>query len=34
MACTEINFCVDSGGNLYDGQYTTDTNTYNGFTLL
>jgi hypothetical protein len=32
MACTEINFCVDSGGNLYDGQYTTDTNTYNGFT--
>lgn len=32
MACGEINFCIDSGGNLYDGQYTTDSSTYNGFT--
>jgi hypothetical protein len=32
MACSEKEFCVDSGGNLYDGQYTTDTSTYNGFT--
>jgi len=32
MACIENNFCINSGGNLFDGQYTTDSNTYNGFT--
>ena len=32
MACTEKEFCIDSGGNLYDGQYTTYNNTYNVFT--
>jgi hypothetical protein len=30
MACTENDFCIDSGGNIYDGQYTY-SGTHNGF---
>lgn len=33
MASVKTNLCIDSGGNLYDGQYTTDGGTYDGFSL-
>ena len=32
MASVITNLCIDSGGNLYDGQYTTN-GTYDGFSL-